>query len=78
MPPKSPLDGDLSVNGLIMFINPDARFRMLAAAFSILLTMVLVTGAFYLVMRICLMRMDSDRDRIEWLSLRGGDEVLDT
>jgi hypothetical protein len=63
---------------LIMFINPEARFRMFAAAFSILVMMVLVTGAFYLVMRIRLMRMDSARDRIEWLSLRGGDEVLDT
>ena len=40
--------------------------------------MVLVTGAFYLVMRICLTRMDSAKDRIEWLTLRGNDEVLDT
>jgi hypothetical protein len=34
--------------------------------------------AFHLVMRIRLMKMDSAQDRIEWLSLRGGDEVLDT
>ena len=61
-----------------MLINREARFRMVAAAFSVLVMMALVTGVFYLVMRIRLMRMDSARDRIEWLTLRGGDEVLNT
>ena len=29
-------------------------------------------------MRIRLLRMDSGRDKIEWLSFRSGDDVLDT
>ena len=51
---------------------------MVAVAFSALVIVALVSGAFYLVMRIRLMRMDSARDRIEWLSLRSSDDVLDT
>lgn len=51
---------------------------MVAVMFSAMVTFGLVCGAFYFVMRIRLMRVDSARDRIEWLSFRSGDEVLDT
>ncbi len=51
---------------------------MVAIAFSALLILVLLNIAFWWVMRIRLMRMDSARDRIEWLSFRSGDDVLDT
>ena len=51
---------------------------MVAVAFLALLILVLVNIAFWWVMRIRLMRMDSARDRIEWLSFRSGDDVLDT
>ena len=52
--------------------------QLIAVAFFALVVMALVTGSFYWVMRIRLMRMDTARDRIEWLSLRAGDDVLDT
>jgi len=51
---------------------------MVAVAFLALVIMALVSGAFYWTMRIRLMSVDSARDRIEWLSFRSGDEVLDT
>jgi hypothetical protein len=51
---------------------------MVAVAFLALVIMALVSIAFWWVMRIRLMRMDSARDRIEWLSFRSGDDVLDT
>ncbi len=51
---------------------------MAMVAFLALLILVLVNIAFWLAMRIRLMRMDSARDRIEWLSFRSGDDVLDT
>jgi hypothetical protein len=51
---------------------------MVAFAFLALVILALVNMAFWLVMRIRLMRMDSARDRIEWLSFRSGDDVLDT
>ncbi len=51
---------------------------MAAVAFLTLVILSLVNIAFWWVMRIRLMRMDSARDRIEWLSLRSGDDVLDT
>jgi hypothetical protein len=51
---------------------------MVAIAFSTLLGLALVNIGFWWVMRVRLMRMDSARDRIEWLSFRTGDDVLDT
>jgi hypothetical protein len=51
---------------------------MVAVAFLALVILALVNIAFWWVMRIRLMRMDSARDRIEWLSFRSGDDVLDT
>ena len=50
---------------------------MVAVAFLALVILALVNIAFWWVMRIRLMRMDSARDRIEWLSFRSGDDVLD-
>jgi len=51
---------------------------MVGVAFLALVILALVNIAFWLVMRIRLMRADSARDRIEWLSFRTGDDVLDT
>jgi hypothetical protein len=51
---------------------------MVAVAFLALVIMALVNIAFWWAMRIRLMRMDSARDRIEWLSFRTGDDVLET
>lgn len=51
---------------------------MVAVAFLALVIMALVNIAVWWAMRIRLMRMDSARDRIEWLSFRSGDDVLDT
>jgi hypothetical protein len=51
---------------------------MIAVAFSALMMLALVSIVFHLYMRIRLLKMDSSRDRIEWLSFRGGDDVLAT
>ena len=51
---------------------------MVAAAFSAVVILALVSNACYFAMKIRLMRVDSARDRIEWLSFRRSDEVLDT
>lgn len=51
---------------------------MVAVAFLSLVVLVLVNIAFWGAMRIRLMRMDSARDRIEWLSFRSGNDVLET
>ena len=51
---------------------------MVAVAFVALVILALVNIAFWWAMRIRLMTMDSARDRIEWLSFRSGDDVLDT
>ena len=50
---------------------------MVAVAFVALVILALVNIAFWWAMRIRLMRMDSAKDRIEWLSFRSGDDVLD-
>jgi len=51
---------------------------MVAVAFLALVILALVNIACWWVMRIRLMRMDPASDRIEWLSFRGGDDVLET
>jgi hypothetical protein len=51
---------------------------VVAVVFFSLVILALVSSAFYLFMRIRLMRADSANDRIEWLSFRSGDEVLST
>ena len=51
---------------------------MIAVAFSALVMLALVSIVFHWYMRIRLLKMDSSRDRIEWLSFRGGDDVLAT
>ena len=53
-------------------------FAVVFAVFSAMVILALVSGAFYFAMRIRLMRVDSARDRIEWLSLRSSDDVLAT
>ena len=51
---------------------------MVAIAFSTMVILGLVSIVMHWTMRIRLMRLDSTRDRIEWLSFRGGDDVLNT
>jgi hypothetical protein len=51
---------------------------MVAIAFSAMVILGLVSIAVHWTMRIRLLRLDSTRDRIEWLSFRGGDDVLNT
>ena len=54
------------------------RIHMVAIAFSAMVILGLVSIVMHWTMRIRLMRLDSTRDRIEWLSFRGGDDVLNT
>ena len=51
---------------------------MVAVVFAAIVILALVSGTFYWAMRIRLMKADSARDRIEWLSFRNGDDVLNT
>ena len=51
---------------------------MVAIAFYAMVILGLVSMVAHWTMRVRLMRMDSSRDRIEWLSFRGGDDVLNT
>jgi hypothetical protein len=51
---------------------------MIAVVFSAVVILALVSSGSYWVMRIRLMRADSARNRIEWLSFRSGDDVLNT
>jgi hypothetical protein len=51
---------------------------MLGLMFSALVIIAILCTAFYTAMRIRLMRIDTARDRIEWLSFRGSTEVMDT
>ena len=53
-------------------------FAVVFAVFSAMVILALVSGGFYLAMRIRLIRADTRRDRIEWLSFRSSDDVLDT
>jgi hypothetical protein len=54
------------------------RTHMVAIAFHALLILGLVSMVAHWTMRVRLMRLDSTRDKIEWLSFRGGDDVLNT
>jgi hypothetical protein len=51
---------------------------MVAVAFSAMVILTLLSIVVHWTMRVRLMRLDSARDRIEWLSFRGGDDVLNT
>jgi len=51
---------------------------MVAIAFFAMVIFALVSIVVHWTMRIRLMRLDSTKDRIEWLSFRGGDDVLNT
>ncbi|MBI3477288.1 MAG: hypothetical protein HY010_16265 [Acidobacteria bacterium] len=51
---------------------------MVAFALSALVMLALVSIVFHWAMRVRLMKVDSSRNRIEWLSFRGGDDVLQT
>jgi Na+/H+ antiporter NhaC len=51
---------------------------MVGVVFLALVILALVNIVFWWVMRIRLMRKDSARHRIEWLSFHSGDDVLDT
>ena len=51
---------------------------MVAVAFSAMVMLALISIVVHWTMRIRLMRLDSNRDRIEWLSFHGGDDVLST
>jgi hypothetical protein len=51
---------------------------MFAIAFFGMVILALVSSTFYLLMRVRLTRVDSARDRIEWLSFRISDDVLAT
>ena len=51
---------------------------MVPVAFVALVILALVNIALWWAMRLRLMRMDSAKDRIEWLSFRSSDDVLDT
>jgi hypothetical protein len=51
---------------------------MVAVAFLAGVILALVSIVLHWTMRIRLMRLDSARDRIEWLSFRSGDDVLNT
>ncbi|MBI3475224.1 MAG: hypothetical protein HY010_05805 [Acidobacteria bacterium] len=51
---------------------------MVAFAFSALVMLALSSIVFHWAMRVRLMKVDSSRNRIAWLSFRGGDDVLQT
>jgi hypothetical protein len=51
---------------------------MFGLLFAVLVVIGLLSTVIHTAMRIRLMRMDAGRNRIEWLSLRGWAEVMDT
>jgi hypothetical protein len=51
---------------------------MVAIAFSTMVVLAFLSTVAHLIMRIRLLRLDATRDRIEWLSFRSGDDVLNT
>jgi len=52
-------------------------FPLVGVLFSALVIVALITGLFHMIMRIRLVRLDTARDRIEWLSFRGSTEVIE-
>ena len=51
---------------------------MVAVAFSAMVLLAIASIVMHWVMRIQLLRLNSARDRIEWLSFRSGDDVSST
>jgi len=51
---------------------------MVAIAFWVLVFLALASIVMHWVMRVQLLRLDSAKDRIEWLSFRSGEDVLNT
>lgn len=58
--------------------SASVRIHMFAIAFSAMVILALVSIVVHWTMRIRLMRLDSTKDRIEWLSFHRGDDVLNT
>lgn len=56
----------------------EGKTDMVTIALSAMLLLALVSIVLHWTMRIRLLRLDSTRNRIEWLSFHGGDDVLDT
>jgi hypothetical protein len=52
-------------------------FAIFGLLFFALVVIALLSNAFHAAMRIRLLRMDTARDRIEWLSFRSWNEVMD-
>jgi hypothetical protein len=61
-----------------MTVRTRGGTHMFAIAFSAMVILALVSIVVHWTMRIRLMRLDSTKDRIEWLSFHGGDDVLNT
>jgi len=51
---------------------------MVAVVFSAIVLLALISTVKHWAMRVRLMRLDSTKDRIEWLSFHSGDDVLKT
>ncbi len=63
---------------MILTVWPGVRTNMFAIALSAMVILALVSIVVHWTMRIRLIRLDSTKDRIEWLSFHGGDDVLNT
>jgi hypothetical protein len=51
---------------------------IVAVVLAAIVMLALLSSGVYWAMRVRLMKLDSARDRIEWLSFRSSDEVLST
>ena len=63
---------------MILRLRLGGALTMFAIAFSAIVILALVSIVVHWTMRVRLMRLDSTKDRIEWLSFHGGDDVLNT
>ena len=63
---------------MILRLRLGGALTMFAIAFSEIVILALVSIVVHWTMRVRLMRLDSTKDRIEWLSFHGGDDVLNT